>query len=486
MSSLLLRRPLAFALVILLVTACATTQEAERAPEVPRSSLFFWKVSNDGQPGTIYLLGTVHLRDASSASLDQAVLDRVDAADELVFEIVPDETSTEDVQAATQELGILPEGESLLEAFDEDTRAALVNAANKVGLPIAALDRLRPWLAAITFTVLRMKLQGYSEEAGTERLLLARARAKGDKRTSSLETADEQLRLFASLPEETQLEMVREIVNDIAAQERGLEDMQRAYERGDDAALRALVFEGRGEKPEVEALYRAMFDDRNTRMVERMAPLFAQDQETVVAVGVGHMLGERGIPALLVQQGYRVEAVPALGLAPVRPEGSAPVGAFVDEELGFSAEFHAAPRVTRQQVPTPGGGSAEIVMVTSDERLLELSVVVNTFPAPLDGDPQRLSLMFDAMVARMAEQFGAVEVNERLTVQGSPAARFVTSSEGRSVEGLVIVRGARMYSLVATRSGEASGPAKDAREEAARRFLASFKLLTAEVPSSHE
>ncbi len=488
--SLLFRRSLASLLLLVVVSACATTKEHEAAAAraVPASPLFFWKVTHEGQPGTVYLLGTVHLRDAGSATLDRAVLEQVDAADELVFEIVPDSANAAEVQAATLQLGFYPEGETLFQHVDEAERAAIEAVARTVGLPDDALARMRPWLAAITFMVLRMKVEGFSEEAGVERLLLARARAAGEKRSSSLETVEEQLRLFSSLPPVAQEQMLLDVVDDIEGQTARLQKIMDAYARGDAAALSALTFEERGQDPEADALYRAIYDERNARMVQRLTPYFAKDQQSVVAVGVGHMLGELGIPALLLGQGYVVEAVPARGLAAVLPAGSVASHPFADEELGFSAELHGEPQVSRQQVPTPGGGHANVTIVTASDGTLELSVVVNDFPAPLDGDPARVAILFDNMVARMAQQFGTLEAQERLLVQGSPAARFVASGASHKVEGVVIVRGVRMYTLLATRLGEVAEDVAAAREAAARRFLDSFRLLpsTTKPDAAHE
>ena len=180
----------------------------------------------------------------------------------------------------------------------------------------------------------------------------------------------------------------------------------------------------------------------------------------------------------------RVEPVAAQGLAPAAiadgdDEGAREVS-FEDEELGFQAVFHGEPKVVRQSLPTPGGGTADIIIISSTRSFVELSVIVNVFPVAVDQNPESVGAMLEGMAARLGQQSGTLEEKTLLTLQDHPAVRFVTKGESGRMEGYALVRGARIYTFFASYTGNASEGVEKERTRAAARFLSSFRLLPRE------
>ena len=58
-------------------------------------------------------------------------------------------------------------------------------------------------------------------------------------------------------------------------------------------------------RAQVDELVRELLDERNARMVERMAPRLTEG-DAFIAVGALHLPGERGILNLLAERGYRI------------------------------------------------------------------------------------------------------------------------------------------------------------------------------------
>ena len=52
-----------------------------------------------------------------------------------------------------------------------------------------------------------------------------------------------------------------------------------------------------------------LLDGRNGALAEKLAALLKREDKTVAAIGLLHLLGKRGVPALLQAKGYRVERV---------------------------------------------------------------------------------------------------------------------------------------------------------------------------------
>src|SRR5262245_54277691 len=136
--------PLAFA-------GCTSVQaRTERPPAgaVPGPAL--WKVS-DGDT-TIYLFGTVHALPQGKEWFDGRIARAFDASDEMVTEVdLSDQTAS---AAAMQSAGMLPEGMSLREMMTPDNRKQFEAALVGLGLPVEALDRMEPWMASLTMSLL--------------------------------------------------------------------------------------------------------------------------------------------------------------------------------------------------------------------------------------------------------------------------------------------------------------------------------------------
>ena len=80
--------------------------------------------------------------------------------------------------------------------------------------------------------------------------------------------------------------------------------MLDAWRDGDEAGLERSLeddFEGYPELADV-LIYR-----RNARWAEQVSGMLEGDEDVLVVVGAMHLVGERGLPALLAARGLRVE-----------------------------------------------------------------------------------------------------------------------------------------------------------------------------------
>ncbi len=73
-----------------------------------------------------------------------------------------------------------------------------------------------------------------------------------------------------------------------------------------------LVFSPLARFPELEVFYDLVFFQRNERMTARLVEFLGDGKTRLVVLGAGHMVGSRGIPAQLGEQGYRVQRLEVL------------------------------------------------------------------------------------------------------------------------------------------------------------------------------
>ena len=140
-------------------------------------------------------------------------------------------------------------------------------------------------------------------------MLQSRASAAGTP-VHGLETIEEQVGVFAGLPEADQVALLDAALALNAEVDRLYEDMKRAYLAGDLDALQQIAEEQQATSdPALEArLEDRLIGSRNRRMAERLTVHLTRGG-AFVAVGALHLSGDAGVLHLLEQQGYRVERV---------------------------------------------------------------------------------------------------------------------------------------------------------------------------------
>ncbi|MBI2930668.1 MAG: sigma-70 family RNA polymerase sigma factor [Planctomycetes bacterium] len=79
-----------------------------------------------------------------------------------------------------------------------------------------------------------------------------------------------------------------------------------AWARGDASAMEEITYAGVREQPELKPAYDAMLDHRNEAMSKEIQKFLGQKGTYFVAVGSAHLVGKKGIVALLGEAGVKV------------------------------------------------------------------------------------------------------------------------------------------------------------------------------------
>ena len=258
-----------------------------------------WKVSGAGSAPS-YLFGTFHSDDPQVLHLNPAVEQAFTAARCFVMEV---ELTPDTLMAVAQRM-YYGEGQRLSEHLPAPLFKRTVQAMARLGVPREVVERLRPWAVVIT-----LSMPPSSGGAVLDMTLYQRALERGIP-VSALESAQEQLGVFEDLSAADQLTLLRGTLAQAAEMPSVLAELKRAYLRGDLDALQTLSDRSmQGVDKALEARFnKALIDDRNRRMVGRLAPLLRQGG-AFVAVGALHLPGVHGLIHLLREAGYRVEAV---------------------------------------------------------------------------------------------------------------------------------------------------------------------------------
>lgn len=255
---------------------------------------------------TIYLFGTVHIRRPGSQWGGANARAALAESDEVWTEL----EITDDAQARAQvlvvQLGMAPADQPLSSLLTEAENAKLTGLLQRHNASPAMFNRMRPWLAAITLSMMPMLQAGYETAAGVDNAIDAAATANGQRRRA-FETIEQQIGFLANLAPEVQHQM---LVDALAQTEMGAEQidlLSTAWERGDVDTLERLVVEDtRQQYPEV---YRVLLVERNNAWMDVLTRELDRSGVDFIAVGAGHLLGPDGLVEQFRARGIAVERV---------------------------------------------------------------------------------------------------------------------------------------------------------------------------------
>ena len=285
------------------IASAAEPAKAAAAPvAVTDADPALWVVKDEDT--TIYLFGTVHVLKPGLGWFDEAVKTAFDASDQLMLELVMPEDQA-GAAKVMMPLAIDRSGKTLSSRLNPEQLAAYHAAMASVGLPAAQFDMFEPWFPAITLSVLPLTKLGYDPEQGAEKQLTGFAKTAG-KPVAGLETLPEQLGFFDTLPETQQVAFLNSVVNDLDKLGPQLDKMVMLWAKGDPDGLATAMNESLAATPE---LAKTLLWDRNARWADQLKARMDEPGTVFVAVGAGHLAGERSVQDYLKERGLTVERV---------------------------------------------------------------------------------------------------------------------------------------------------------------------------------
>lgn len=289
---------LASAALLLIAVCVSVLCKAEDKP-------LLWKVERDGQLNA-YLFGSIHYAPENIYPLPAYVERAFSATTALAVELDITQISAVETMQVLAGMAFLTPPETLKDRMGEALWQRLVEVCGDYTCAPEQFLSYQPWLASLQLTSVQLASSGYSESHGVDRHFLQSAHAD-DKPVVELETLEQQLRVFSTLSDSEQLELLTQALNDMSAGVEPLSAMIQSWRRGDQAGLTEQVLDGFVGNEQLQGLYQSIFVQRNQAMLAKI--LRAESGPWFVVVGAGHMLGSEGLVAMLKKQGYQVALV---------------------------------------------------------------------------------------------------------------------------------------------------------------------------------
>ena len=259
-----------------------------------------WRISSSR--AAVYLAGSCHVMRSSDLPLPAEFEKAYQNSRRIIMEAPIDDLAkpeylTKLIQAATYSDGttlrehISPHAYALTEAFCKER-----------SYPLEQFQIFRPWMLTMTLTMLEMARIGADAQNGVDSIFNEKAKEDG-KELGSLESVDQQIGFLTSMDGSMGDDQIEETIDEL--RQIGIKGPQilGAWKKGDEIKLEELTA---GELKAHPKLRQALLVDRNKRWIKAIEGYLDGPENTMVIVGVAHLVGMNSVVDLLRQRGYQV------------------------------------------------------------------------------------------------------------------------------------------------------------------------------------
>ncbi len=286
---------LIFSLAILLVSSQCFAQTA-------KDKTLLWRVSGKDLKTPSYLFGTIHMICADDIVISDSLQNAIKQASKVYLELDMDNMfELMSVMAKMKMRGDTTLSQLL--TAEEYQKVKNFFTTNKGMIPFSMLETYKPMLTASTL------MQGSlscSNAQAMEQLVMKEAKRSGVG-VKGLETMAFQMSIFDSIPYNLQAKQLLSYIENYGKdkENKEFEELTQAYRNQDLSKMENLT---KNDDSGIEKFTEIMLYNRNADWVKKLSTLMPTGS-LVVAVGAGHLPGDRGVISLLRKAGYKVEPV---------------------------------------------------------------------------------------------------------------------------------------------------------------------------------
>ena len=283
----------------LILTICVTLLAWHPAAAVP-----LWEIT--GTQNRILLLGSVHFLRAEDYPLPAAVDDAIRQSDAIVMELDMDRLDPLAVQRDFMTRAVDPDGLDLQARLGDAQWLQAQRLAADIGIQLELFQPYEPWFAAVQIAQLRLVQLGFDGSQGIEKYITRLARRNATP-ISGLETIDDQLRAFDTLPADVQTSFLLQTLEEAGSIGDELDSVIVAWKEADTVQLETLLLEGLAGQPDV---YEHLLVQRNQRWIRKILDMTDDRQNYLIVVGTMHLIGPDSLQNMLAEAGIETKKIP--------------------------------------------------------------------------------------------------------------------------------------------------------------------------------
>ena len=288
-------RSISFAILILLFCSCRG-QNSRPLPANKDNNSLLWEISGKGLSSPSYLFGTFHLMCKADIKFSESLKAAVKNTDETWMEMDLDDPST---MLSALFVMKMNDDKKLSDLYTDDEYMRLETFfRDSLNTSLRMFKNMKPaFLEAMLYT----KMLPCKTVQGVEEGLMKLAK-ENKKEIKGLETMAFQASVFDSIPYTDQAKELLKNIDSLNSYRKYFDTMVMVYKSQRLDEIEKLFSKSEFGMDENRDL---LLDNRNLNWVGQLKPIMKKNS-VFIAVGAGHLVGEKGLIMLLRKEGYIV------------------------------------------------------------------------------------------------------------------------------------------------------------------------------------
>lgn len=265
------------------------------------NNTLLWRISGKNIAKPSYLFGTMHLLCADDIQLSDSLTNAIENADNVYLEL--DMDNLFEMMSAMTKMKMRNDT-TLADLLTEDeyAKVKVFFKENSGLIPFSMLETFKPLLAASM--IMEQQAGKCDNMISMEQLIMQESKKNGVK-IKGMETMEYQMSIFDSIPYGLQ---AKQLVKMIEAGKEDDSEMKKVTEAYRSQQLDKMEEMTKKEDLGLENFTDLLLYNRNANWAKKLEGLLSS-KSLVIAVGAGHLPGEKGVINLLRKAGYKVEPV---------------------------------------------------------------------------------------------------------------------------------------------------------------------------------
>lgn len=272
-----------------------------------------WRVSGNNAKGDSYLFGTHHMAPASVMDSIKGFTPALASVEEMYGEVeMPENPQSPEMVQLTMKYASAPADSTLtkvLTAAQLDSLNTLLASYTGGMLNAKQLDAFKPSMVSTQLAMLQSakNFPDFNPMQQLDTQIQQRA-AAANLPVKGLETMEEQFDILMNAPIMDQVDDLMEAVRNDSKSGEKAKKLADAYMTENLDAISEVLFKDEDMDPD-DPMFKRLFDNRNASWVKKLTTDILPSSKVFIAVGVGHLVGDKGLIKALQEAGYTVTPV---------------------------------------------------------------------------------------------------------------------------------------------------------------------------------
>ena len=265
------------------------------------NNTLLWRISGKDIAKPSYLFGTMHLLCADDIQLSDSLTNAIQNADNVYLEL--DMDNLFEMMSAMTKMKMLNDT-TLADLLSKEEYGKVKDFfKNNSGLiPFSMLETFKPLLAASM--IMEQQAGKCDNMISMEQLIMQESKKNGVK-IRGMETMEYQMSIFDSIPYGLQAKQLVKMIDEGVGDDNEMKKITEAYRSQQLDKMEEMT---KKEDMGLENFTGLLLYNRNANWAKKLEGLLS-NRSLVIAVGAGHLPGEKGVINLLRKAGYKVEPV---------------------------------------------------------------------------------------------------------------------------------------------------------------------------------